>query len=149
MAEVAESSSKSPMRGLADPADQWRDATRLADFSGPATSVHSLSSRKDAQELTTREIAATVPEAHLVMLTGQEAGRTWLVTEKGLLLGRTSESDLSVADPEVSRRHFAVRRIGAGQYEIEDLGSRNGTLVNGLPVRKGRLRFGDRIAVGC
>ncbi len=132
-----------------DAAEQWRDTTRLADFSAPATSVLSLSSRHEAQELTTREITATVPEAHLVMLTGQEAGRTWLVTDKGLLLGRTSDSDLIVTDPEVSRRHFAVRRIGAGQYEIEDLGSRNGTLVNGLPVRKGPLRFGDRIVVGC
>ncbi len=70
-----------------------------------------------------------------------EAGRT-------LVLGRGPGCDLDVADPTVSRRHAALRR-GDGAWAIEDLGSRNGTWVNGWRV-SGRhvVEPGDAVRLG-
>jgi transcriptional regulator of acetoin/glycerol metabolism len=54
---------------------------------------------------------------------------------------------LLVADLEMSRRHLAIRR-GADGWELEDLGSRNGTFVGGRRVQSARLEDGDVIAAG-
>jgi transcriptional regulator with GAF, ATPase, and Fis domain len=53
-----------------------------------------------------------------------------------------------VIDPSVSRRHCVLRREEDGRFQIRDLGSRNGTVVNGLPVKQQWLHHGDEIAVG-
>jgi pSer/pThr/pTyr-binding forkhead associated (FHA) protein len=50
-------------------------------------------------------------------------------------------------DPNVSRRHAQVRREGDAIFVV-DLGSTNGTRVNGVPVREHRLVSGDVISVG-
>jgi serine phosphatase RsbU (regulator of sigma subunit) len=64
------------------------------------------------------------------------------------LIGRAPECDVRLTDPLVSGRHAAVTRAG-GSYLIEDLGSRNGTRVNGDPVKAAiPIHPGDRIEVG-
>jgi pSer/pThr/pTyr-binding forkhead associated (FHA) protein len=64
-----------------------------------------------------------------------------------LVLGREA-GDLVIEDPQVSRRHASLRPAGDG-LEIEDLGSLNGTWVNGARVAgKVRLARGDRVRVG-
>ena len=64
-----------------------------------------------------------------------------------LVLGREA-ADLVIEDPQVSRRHASVRPAGDG-LEIEDLGSLNGTWVNGARVTgKVRLALGDQVRVG-
>ena len=64
-------------------------------------------------------------------------------------LGKSASSNIVLDNPYVSRRHarIVVRR---GHFEIEDLGSKNGTSVNGtlLGNRRVRLRYGDRIELG-
>lgn len=62
-------------------------------------------------------------------------------------IGRDPENDLWTSDPGVSRHHCLIR-YQDGQFTIRDLGSRNGTLVNGSPVSEQRLQHQDRIAVG-
>jgi hypothetical protein len=66
-----------------------------------------------------------------------------------ITIGRLPDCDIAVSDPNVSRRHAQVRRAddGAG-YFIVDLGSTNGTKVNGIGVRGHRLQHGDEIMVG-
>jgi pSer/pThr/pTyr-binding forkhead associated (FHA) protein len=67
---------------------------------------------------------------------------------EGLVLGRLLDNDVPVADPEVSRRHAAVRAHG-GVVSIRDLNSLNGTRVNGVLVAGDRpLRDGDVITLG-
>jgi phosphoserine phosphatase RsbU/P len=62
--------------------------------------------------------------------------------------GRASANDLRLDDAAASREHFELLRSGGG-YGIRDLGSRNGTVVNGTPVSgERRLSHGDEIAVG-
>ena len=82
----------------------------------------------------------------LVFRNGPQAG---LRVEVGseLLLGR-EQAQLTLDDPQVSRRHAVVRPVAAG-LEIEDLGSLNGTRVNGDRIHGAvRLAPGDRVEIG-
>ena len=62
-------------------------------------------------------------------------------------IGRASEAEVRLSDTSVSRRHAEVRPTGDG-WTIVDLGSTNGTRVNGVPVTDHRLQDGDTITVG-
>jgi pSer/pThr/pTyr-binding forkhead associated (FHA) protein len=82
----------------------------------------------------------------VVFTGGPLAGRQVEVTAV-LVLGREA-ADLAVDDPEVSRRHASLRPAGDG-LEIEDLGSLNGTWVNGTRIQGVvRLSPGDRVRLG-
>ncbi len=65
-----------------------------------------------------------------------------------LLIGRAADAGLRLTDSGVSRRHAALRRHPDGWW-LEDLGSTNGTLVNGAEVTRVRLDDGDRIELGA
>ena len=65
-----------------------------------------------------------------------------------LTLGREATNAVPVVDPSVSRRHCLLRREEDGRFQIRDLESRNGTMVNGLKVKEQWLRHGDEITVG-
>lgn len=64
-----------------------------------------------------------------------------------LSLGRDASNGLPISDPSVSRRHCLIRRRADG-FSIEDLESRNGTIVNGQPVKEQALRHLDEISIG-
>jgi nucleotide-binding universal stress UspA family protein len=63
-------------------------------------------------------------------------------------LGRNSDCTVKLADPRSSRRHAEIRSTGDG-FLLTDLGSMNGTTVNGVSVREQVLHDGDEIAVGA
>lgn len=83
----------------------------------------------------------------LVMLEGSSAGQKFRLGER-TTLGRGGDCDVVVDDREVSRSHCAVIRGADGHYVVEDLGSRNGTFVNGERTERGPLTFGDKIRLG-
>jgi serine protease Do len=84
--------------------------------------------------------------AHVVVTRGPLAGQCYVVGTE-LVIGR-QDADLLLDDPQVSRRHAVVRAI-EGELEVEDLGSANGTFVNGARVDEPqRLCHGDEIAIG-
>ncbi len=62
------------------------------------------------------------------------------------IVGRHEESEVVLADRRASRKHARIEEEG-GKFYIEDLGSRNGTLVNGKPVTRVMLHDGDEIAI--
>ena len=62
-------------------------------------------------------------------------------------IGRANECEIRLADTSVSRRHAEVRATGDG-WAIADLGSTNGTKVNGAVITDRRLKDGDTISVG-
>jgi predicted component of type VI protein secretion system len=63
------------------------------------------------------------------------------------VVGRTAGCDLVIDDSKASRRHLRVI-VEAGVAEVEDLGSSNGTLLNGKPVTRRLLRDGDQVQIG-
>ncbi|MBT2490848.1 FHA domain-containing protein [Streptomyces sp. ISL-96] len=63
-------------------------------------------------------------------------------------IGRAADNDLVVDDLIVSRRHAELRAHPDGTYEIADLGSHNGTFLNGQPVTVARVSPGDIVGIG-
>lgn len=63
-------------------------------------------------------------------------------------IGRAPDNDLVLDDLVVSRRHAELRALADGTYEIADLGSHNGTYLNGLPVTAAPLAPGDIVGIG-
>jgi hypothetical protein len=74
-------------------------------------------------------------------------GRRIPVADRPVVIGRLSSCDIPLGDPQVSRRHAEVRRDAEG-FAVFDLGSTNGTVVNGAPVRERRLADGDELRIG-
>src|SRR5512143_605007 len=68
--------------------------------------------------------------AYLIVLAGTNVGEMFKIGEHDLVLGRGEGADVTVIDEGVSRRHASVRLID-GETWVEDIGSRNGTFVNG------------------
>jgi pSer/pThr/pTyr-binding forkhead associated (FHA) protein len=84
----------------------------------------------------------------LIVASGKSAGRTIAIKRSKLLIGRAEECDVRPLSEEVSRRHCAVH-VGPADVWVEDLGSRNGTFVNGEKIAgKIRVKDGDIIRVG-
>jgi predicted component of type VI protein secretion system len=63
-------------------------------------------------------------------------------------IGRSPDATVMVDDPGVSRLHVRIRRSDAGTFEVEDLGSKNGTFLNGSRVERGVANLGDKIRIG-
>lgn len=88
-----------------------------------------------------------MPDALLVIRAGPRAGSEHPLAGE-VVVGRDAGADLVLDDPGISRRHLSVRLEG-GAIVAEDLGSSNGTLVNGRPISGAvRLNEGDRIQLG-
>lgn len=88
-------------------------------------------------------------EREILIRTGEGRSRVVPLRADRLSIGRSSNNDLVFADDVgLSRRHLVLERDG-DDWAVEDLGSKNGTHVNGEPVReRRRLRPGDRITAG-
>jgi predicted component of type VI protein secretion system len=85
----------------------------------------------------------------LIVCSGKSAGRTISIKRNKLLIGRADDCDVRPLSDEVSRRHCAVH-VGPAEVWVEDLGSRNGTFVNGVRIaEKTRVADGDMIRVGA
>ena len=85
--------------------------------------------------------------AQIVALSGPLAGRSFALGNAPLTFGRSEENAVLIASPRASRRHAEIRFEG-GAYLIYDLGSSNGTLLNGQPTRSAALRPGDSFTIG-
>jgi len=84
----------------------------------------------------------------LLVIAGPAKDTTIPLPEGEATLGRDTTNAVPVTDASVSRKHCLLRREEDGRFQIRDLDSRNGTLVNGLAVKEQWLRHGDEIATG-
>jgi two-component system, cell cycle response regulator len=88
--------------------------------------------------------------AVLTVVSGPSTGRAFSVAEGGAetVIGRGRDVQVRIDDAGVSRAHAQVRETTDGVYEVEDLGSTNGTFVDGRRVERAELQSGDRIHIG-
>jgi len=78
-------------------------------------------------------------EVHL----SNEQVQIFELTKDSMLLGRASDADVPIGDPQISNRHAEIRRTADGRWMLVDLGSRNFTLLNGHPIISHILNHGD------
>jgi pSer/pThr/pTyr-binding forkhead associated (FHA) protein/tRNA A-37 threonylcarbamoyl transferase component Bud32 len=92
---------------------------------------------------------AAVPAEQLLVTDGAGKGRRLTLGDE-FVIGRAVSGDGRLGDdPELSRRHARIARSADGRLTIEDLGSANGTFVNGVPVVERQvLEVGDSVRVG-
>lgn len=76
-----------------------------------------------------------------------QGGEFPLENDREFVVGRSSELDMVLVEDMVSRKHAKISTT-TGQVVITDMGSTNGTFVNGEKIRKTRLKEGDRILIG-
>jgi len=76
-----------------------------------------------------------------------QGGEFPVAPDKQILIGRSSDLDMVLVEDMVSRKHARIA-MQADQIWIEDLGSTNGTFVNGEKIKRARLKEGDRVLIG-
>jgi two-component system, cell cycle response regulator len=87
----------------------------------------------------------------LVIYLGKPQGKRFILSQKAQSIGRGSECEIPILDDSLSRRHAQVFKNRAGQYCIKDLGSTNGTAVNGRklsPNKPAEMQDGDFVKLG-
>ncbi len=93
-------------------------------------------------------VGADAGTCSLRVLTGRQAGASFTIPAGACTLGRAPDSDICIEANDVSRHHLRIERQGA-RVQVTDLGSTNGTRVNGEPTQHATLRNGDEIVVGA
>jgi pSer/pThr/pTyr-binding forkhead associated (FHA) protein len=85
----------------------------------------------------------------LIVYEGDMAGQRWLIDQDKMVIGRGTDCDITIPKRQISRHHAQIERDDQG-YLLRDLGSKNGTFVNGDRLSdKHRLHSGDRISASC
>lgn len=86
--------------------------------------------------------------AKLVVREGPSAGQVYVLSRPETIIGRETTTDFAILSPSISRRHARVVAQG-GYYIVEDLGSSNGTFVNGQRISSPTpLYHGDQVQLG-
>jgi hypothetical protein len=107
-----------------------------------ATMVYRPQATPPTQAVTPEELGVE-PEVVTLTVDGAEHA----IDRQSVVIGRSKDCDIRLADPNASRRHAEVRQEGTA-YWLVDLDSTNGTTVNGRRQQRARLENDDRIAIG-
>lgn len=131
------------------------EASLTADPDGPAPNVMTRAGGASDPNMTgaissdtAHRLGLAKAPAQLVVLDerGQDKERI-SITRTPIVIGRQSTNDVVLSDPNVSRRHAELTRKD-GTWTLIDLGSTNGTTVNGRPSTEHSLNDGDRLGFG-
>ncbi len=133
-----------PVRSVSIPVPA---ATAPIPVEAPAAVATTMIYRQ-ADEEAAPPVVPVAPEPPLEIVTLTLEGRAHPVTAAGFIVGRSRECDLRVADGNASRRHAEVKQDGES-WIIVDLGSTNGTELNGRRITRETLADGDRITIGA
>jgi two-component system cell cycle response regulator len=110
-------------------------------MAGPDEDTHNTLTRSDGAAGTPGER----DRACLIVIRGLNVGEMYKLAKREMILGRGGQADVEILDDGISRRHAAVR-FDADRVVLEDLGSRNGTFLNGQRVEgAAAIRDGDKI----
>ena len=127
---------------MVHPERRHGEQEQLPDIAPGATMIYKPKVAQPTQAVTPEELGV---EQELVTLSWNSDQHE--VKGRRVVIGRSRDCDIQLADANVSRRHAELRQEGAS-YWIVDLGSTNGLEVNGKRVRRAKLRSGDTITMG-
>ena len=85
--------------------------------------------------------------AKITVVSGPGAGTGFTIDRERIIVGRGPGVDRAFDDSAMSRQHAAIEFCGTG-FRLRDLGSTNGTTLNGAAVLSAELRHGDRFQIG-
>ncbi len=122
--------------------DRRGEGAPSEDLEPGATMIYKAKTVEPTQAVSAEELGV---ERELVTLSWDGASHE--VKQNRVVIGRSRDCDIQLADANVSRRHAELRQEGAS-YWIVDLGSTNGLEVNGQRVKRAKLRSGDTITLG-
>ena len=108
----------------------------------------SASARSDGRRRSRRDVRSSVtPRLEVVAAMGHEPGSAFAIDDSATI-GRSDSADVRIDDPYASSAHARIFPRGEYMY-IEDMGSTNGTFLNGRPLRQPeQLKVADRIRIG-
>ncbi|MER5432494.1 FHA domain-containing protein [Streptomyces sp. NPDC002588] len=132
----------------------WADGRRVAELGVGPGSVIRFGSLSDGPYAVLASPPPPDPErpsaVSMPALTGtfREPTSVRPLPARTVRIGRSGDNDLVIDDLIVSRRHAELRALPDGTYEIADLGSHNGTYLNGFPVTAAPIGPGDIVGIG-
>ena len=132
-----------PDNGRQGLSDAETEATSII----PAWQPPQAASARDTLALHTVPEAAAVAPAKLTFETGPFATRVVGLPGESASVGRAPDNDIVIGDPATSGHHCRVE-VRNGSYWVSDLGSTNGTLVNGEPIIDKQLDHSDVLSIG-
>jgi len=110
--------------------------------------------KKSTEEVSERTVFTAIKEveapsdqkAYIMFISGQLAGKLCYLENAETHIGRADDCDIAINDSRISRHHLQISLTGEGAV-IEDLGSTNGTFVNGQRVKRRLLQNGDQVHI--
>lgn len=117
-----------------------------AVFEGGEPSVTMVAADRVPAGAVEIDVTTAPPQYQLRTLKGLPAAGLWRI-ERELTVGRSRDAGIGLADPSVSRHHATITLVN-GVPVVRDLGSRNGTFVNGERVQTKSLQAGDVLRFG-
>jgi pSer/pThr/pTyr-binding forkhead associated (FHA) protein len=119
-----------------------------ADHTVTLAKVHPLLDAPGPDDDIVVELVTRPGVGELVVRSGAQAGDRFTLVTEVTRLGRHPDSEISLDDITVSRRHAEIHRLADGRYEVRDAGSLNGTYVNQTRIDRAPLDHGDEVQVG-
>ena len=104
--------------------------------------------RQPAKTKDTRHPALPEAKPFAYLISQTTHPKRYAITSAIWRMGRSHENEMPLDDISISRRHAEIQRGADGTFILLDRGSRNGTIVNGQPVKKRMLAEGDMIELG-
>ncbi|MFM2141986.1 MAG: hypothetical protein RLZZ476_530 [Verrucomicrobiota bacterium] len=86
--------------------------------------------------------------AAIVIYAEDESSKTYRLDKESTTIGRHPESDILLVSGSASGRHAVIKQAEDGSFYVNDLGSSNGTRVNGAEIEEALLKDGDRVSFG-
>lgn len=114
---------------------------RVVDTDRPAAAAPAARPASDAEGAT--KVRMALPKFMLRGVSGSTFGKNFALKPQ-MTIGRSADCEISIPTEEVSRRH-AMLKLAADGVVVEDLGSANGTFINGERVQRGTLKPGDEL----
>lgn len=135
-------------------------APQAAADPGDATRTRGKTHEETTKQVDLRQIAPALDEDlpqlaplpkdrrySLAVILGADAGKVFRIDKPRVILGRGAGCDIQLTDSEVSRRH-AMLEIRGDEVSIKDLGSTNGTFVDGVKVNQATLESQQEFSLG-